>query len=302
MKTKLIFNPVANLGRAHTMLALLRPIASQYSDAQWFHTRSHGHAVDLAASAADEGFERVIALGGDGTTHEVVNGLMQIPADRRPDLGIVSIGSGNDFAHGAGLSGTPEEMLSNALTGSSRTVDISHYHDNTGRSEYWVNSLGIGFDALINIYSRQMKLLKGFWIYLAGAIKAILFNYTSYSIQARMDDRDWNRKILMLVLCNGPREGGGFQIAPSASVDDHRLNYSSVNLITRLQMISALTHYMKGTQDTLNFIQSGEFRNLDLTSDHPLYIHSDGEIFAGLDSKVTRVTVSTVPDEIKLVY
>ncbi len=284
------------------MLASLRPVASRYPGSQWFHTKSHGHAVELAAAAADEGFERVIALGGDGTTHEVVNGLMKIPSDRRPDLGIVSVGSGNDFAHGVGLSGTPDEMLAFALSGQSRYVDISHYQDNAGRSEYWVNSLGIGFDALINIYSRQMKLFKGFWIYLAGTIKAILFKYTSYAIQAHVDDQVWNRKILMLILCNGPREGGGFYIAPSASVTDHCLNYSMVRLISRPQMISALTHYMKGTQDSLDFVQSGTFKNLNLVSDKPLFIHSDGEIFAGLDSRITNVTINTVPDEIRLVH
>ena len=302
MKTKLIFNPAANLGRAHTLIASLRPLAGQYSGSQWVHTRSHGHAVELAASAADEGFDRVISLGGDGTAHEIVNGLMTISAQRRPELGIVALGSGNDFSHSAGLTGAPEELLIRAMTGQSRTVDIGHYEDNTGRSEYWVNTLGMGFDALINIYSRQMKMLKGFWIYLAAALKAILFNYTSYAIHAELDGQIWDRKLLMFTLCNGPREGGGFFIAPSASIEDHLLNYSSVELISRIQMLSALTHYMKGSQNKLKYVRSGTFQQLELTSDHPLYIHSDGEIFAGLNSAVTHVKVSTVPNEIKLVH
>lgn len=302
MKSKLIFNPVANLGRAHTLLASLRPIANQYDGSKWVHTRSHGHAVELAASAADEGFDRVIALGGDGTAHEVVNGLMSISPERRPDLGIVAVGSGNDFSHSAGLIGKPEDLLVKALTGQSRYVDICSYEDNAGRSEYWINTLGMGFDALINIYSRQMKFLKGFWIYLAAALRAILFNYTSYDIHASLGDSSWNQNMLMCVLCNGAREGGGFNIAPSASIEDHQLNYSRVELISRLQMISALSHYMKGTQHQLSYINSGTFNTLELTSDHPLFIHSDGEIFAGLESQTTRVKVSVVPDEIKLVH
>lgn len=301
MRTRLIFNPTSNQGLSASFLPVVEQSIAGSTEMELSITREHGHATILAQNAAEAGFERVIALGGDGTTHEVVNGLMQIPEVQRPDLGIVPLGSGNDFSFAGGLHGTAEDLLALAQSSPSRSVDIGVVEDDLGRKEYWVNSLGIGFDALINIYSRELRWFKGFWVYLIAALRAILFNYTSFHFEARKDGLEWQETLLMLIIANGVREGGKFMIAPDGSLNDNTLSYSAVQLISRPNMLRALTAYMKGRQNDLPFVRSGSFNSLDLQSDAPLIIHTDGEIFAGLDSKVTRLKVSSVPAAIRLV-
>ncbi len=301
MPTKLIFNPTANLGRASSLLPEILSAVKDMPDVEMNVTLSHGHAVEMASKAAEEGFERVIAMGGDGTTHEIVNGLMTIAEPLRPELGIVPLGSGNDFSFAGGLKGERSDLLDFALHGKSRSVDIGVIHDNLGRHEYWVNSLGIGLDALINIYSRQMRVVKGFWIYLLAALRTILFNYTSFRFSARMDDAEWKDSLTMLVIANGKREGGAFMIAPSGRLDDNKLDFSAASNMSRLQMIRTLMAYIKGTQNNLPYIHAGSFTSLDLTADCPLILHADGEILAGLDSQVTHVQIESVPAAIRLV-
>ena len=301
MRIKLIFNPTANQGHAASLLPEILSVVEKLPEVEMNVTLAHGHAIELASKAAEEGFERVIAMGGDGTTHEIVNGLMSIAESSRPELGIVPMGSGNDFSFAGGLQGSRKDLVDLAIRGKSESVDIGVLHDNLGRCEYWVNSLGIGFDALINIYSRKIRGVSGFWIYLLAALRTIAFNYTSFHFDARLDDHAWSETLLMLIIANGKREGGAFMIAPGGRLDDHKVDYSAVRLISRLQMLKTLIAYMKGTQNSLPFVKAGSFGTLDLNSDSPLIIHTDGEIFAGLDSQTTHVQIESVPAAIRLV-
>src|SRR4030042_4709996 len=116
-KVKLIVNPNADLGRAWHMAGDLRPIVEEFGGADWTGTVYPTHAVELARRAAEEGHELVIAVGGDGTAHEVANGLMQVPQERRPRMGIVPIGSGNDFSHAVGMDRSPYVALRQIFPG-----------------------------------------------------------------------------------------------------------------------------------------------------------------------------------------
>jgi YegS/Rv2252/BmrU family lipid kinase len=301
MRTKLIFNPLSNQGQAASFLPTVKARVAGNPEYDLALTEYHGHAIALAKAAAEENFERVIAMGGDGTTHEVVNGLMQFPEAQRPEVGIVPLGSGNDFTFSAGLRGTPEEMLAIALQGPSHAVDIGLMEDNLNRREYWVNSLGIGFDALINIYSRGIHLFKGFWVYLLAALQTVLFHFTSFQFSGLKDGAVWRDNLLMLIVANGIREGGTFMVAPNASLQDGCLNYSAVPVISRPQMLRVLIAYIQGNQNKLRSVEAGSFGSLELQAERPLIIHSDGEILAGLDSKVTRLKIQSVPAAIRLV-
>ncbi len=115
---KLIVNPNADLGRAWRTVADLRPVVEELGGADWTGTVYPTHAIELAQKAAEDGYELVITVGGDGTVHEVVNGLMRVPKERRPRLGIVPLGSGNDFAHSVGMAKDAEDALRQIMRGS----------------------------------------------------------------------------------------------------------------------------------------------------------------------------------------
>jgi diacylglycerol kinase (ATP) len=297
-KIKLIVNPNADLGRAWHAAADLRPIVEEFGGADWTGTVYPTHAVELAREAAEQGYEIVIAAGGDGTVHEVVNGLMQAPPDRRPLLGVVPIGSGNDFSSAIGVDPRPEFALRQIFEAKPRQIDIGRLHDNLGRSEYWINAVGIGFDTIVTIRSRKITLLRGFLIYLVAVIQTILLNHEASHFQIKTDREDWEQDMLLFVMCNGGREGGGFNIQPQARPDDGVFHYAGIQRVSRPMMFRLLPEVMKGTHGRFKQVRMGEFQRLELSSDRPLFIHTDGEIYAGFGMNIQRLEVEILPGEI----
>src|SRR5512136_3064439 len=139
-KTKLLVNPNADMGHAWRTVADLRPLMEEHGGADWAGTVYPTHATTLARQAAEEGYRLVIAAGGDGTVHEVINGLMQVPAETRPRLGIVPLGSGNDFAHTVGIRSNPAEALKQAFTGQPTRIDLGKFDIGRRKPEYFDNT------------------------------------------------------------------------------------------------------------------------------------------------------------------
>lgn len=299
-KTKLIINPNADLGRAWRWGSDLRPVVEEFGGADWSGTVYPTHAVELARQAAEDGYELVISVGGDGTTHEVINGLMQVPEERRPRLGIVPVGTGNDFASNVGLPTHPPEAMRRAFTGQPKRVDLGLIESGL-RREYWDNTLGIGFDAIATIHSRGVPVLRGFFVYLIAVIKTILLNHNPARLQVAADEARWEDDYLMFVFCNGPREGGGFQVAPEAQVDDGWLHYTAITRVSRPMMFRLIPEVMKGTHGRFRQVKLGKVREMQLASDRPLYIHADGEIFAGFGTDVRELTIRVLPAALEVI-
>lgn len=301
-KIKLIFNPIANLGRAWPVAQALRPIVDEFGGADWAGTVYPTHAAQLALQAAREGYDWVVALGGDGTVHEVINGLMQAPPERRPHLGVVPVGSGNDFAYSLGISRSPETALRQMLNGQHRPLDIGVLQDNLGRKEYWMNTLGIGFDAVIDIRSRKVPIIQGFAVYFAAVLQSILLNYRPFELEIEMDGVRFVRTLLMLIVANGKREGGGFLVAPDARLDDGLFEYNAVGRISRPRMLLTIPYFLKGTQAGLRYVQTGQVHKLNLKASRPLQIHIDGEVFAGFNSQTTSLCTELIHNELIAIY
>ncbi len=295
MNTKIIVNPNADRGNAWRTAADLRPIVDEYGGADWSGTVYPTHASELAQQAAERGYNLVIVAGGDGTAHEVVNGLMQVSKEIRPRLGVIPLGSGNDFAHAIGMELDPARALRQILEGQPHSIDIVRITDDLGRTEFMDNTLGIGFDAVVTIRSRNLAALRGFSMYFAAVMQTILLNHETLRMEIETDTEQWIEDTMMLVLCNGPREGGGFRVAPQAAPDDGLLNYTAVRAVSRPTMLRLVPEVMNGTHGRFEQIRMGTFRRLKLRTDTPLRIHIDGEIFAGFGSDVHQLEVEIIP-------
>jgi diacylglycerol kinase (ATP) len=302
-KVKLILNPMADMGRAWKAANDLRPIVQEFKgDISWSGTVYPTHAVELAKQAAAEGCDLVIALGGDGTAHEVVNGLMQIPEDKRPMLGVVPLGSGNDFSHALGVPKKPDHALLHALNGQSSRIDIGIFTDEqSGRREYFDNTVGIGFDAVVTIRSHKLPIVKGFLMYLTAVIQTILLNHNPARIQFQSETETWEDSVLMTTICNGGREGGGFLISPQSTIDDGVLQFLNVKKVSRFMMFRLVPEFMKGTHLRFPVTHLGSFKKLSMASDRPLYIHADGEIFTSFGSDVRNLSFEVLPGALKVV-
>ena len=302
-KVKLILNPMADMGRAWKAANDLRPIVQEFKgDISWSGTVYPTHAMELAKQAAAEGCDLVIALGGDGTAHEVVNGLMQIPEDQRPVLGVVPMGSGNDFAHALGIPKKTDHALVHALSGQSSQIDIGVFtDDNSGRKEYFDNTVGAGFDAVVTIRSHKLPIVKGFLMYLTAVIQTIILNHNPARIQFQSDTESWEETVLMTTICNGGREGGGFLISPESKIDDGVLQFLNVKKVSRGMMFRLVPEFMKGTHLRFTATHLGSFKKLHMASNRPLYIHADGEIFTSFGSDVRNVSFEILPNALKVV-
>jgi YegS/Rv2252/BmrU family lipid kinase len=301
-KVKLILNPMADMGNAWRIANDLRPIIHEYEgSADWSGTVYPGHAIELARQAGLDGYDMVIAVGGDGTVHEVVNGLMSLPEDKRPILGVVPVGSGNDFAHAIGLPMKADHALARALQGEAGRVDIGLMTYENGRKAYFDNTLGMGFDAVVTIRSHKLPLLRGFVMYLAAVIQTILLNHWPIKMQFDIDGQKFERDNLLVALCNGPREGGGFMVAPEAKNNDGLFHYVMVSYCNRLTMFRLVPEVMKGTHGKFKEVTLGSCHSMSLTSNLPLYMHLDGEVYTSFGSNLKQASFELLPGALKVV-
>ena len=302
-KVKLILNPMADMGRAWKTANDLRPVAQEFKgELTWSGTVYPTHAIELARQAAEEGYDMVVALGGDGTVHEVMNGLMQVPEEKRPVLGIVPIGSGNDFAYAMGVTQKSSHALAHALKAENiHAIDIGLMTDEHGRREYFDNTLGIGFDAVVTIRTHKLPIVKGFLMYLTAVIQTIILNHNPAKMQIATETEKWEEDVIMLTLCNGPREGGGFMLSPDSKNDDGIMEFLTVNKVSRPTMFRLVPEFMNGTHMRFKQIRMGKFKTFSITSDLPLYIHADGEVFTSFGSNLRSVNFQILPQALRVV-
>lgn len=217
-----------------------------------------GDAALFAEQACDMGITHVIACGGDGTVNEVVNGLMRVAHDKRPALGVVPLGSANDFATSTGLPLEPSPALAQARTLSAYPVDVVRVTaeaNNKTVVQYYVNMTTGGFGAEITSSTpKTLKRLLGGGAYsLMGALKA--WRHRSYRGTLHWGDKEQDVSLLLLALGNGRQSGGGQVLAPRAKLDDGRLDvllvkdFSSVTelptLISELQSFPSDGQYVR---------------------------------------------------------
>jgi YegS/Rv2252/BmrU family lipid kinase len=267
-------------------------------NADWAGTEYPGHATELARQAGEQGYDLVVAVGGDGTVHEVVNGLMQVPPESRPALGIVPLGSGNDFAHILNIPDEPGEALLSAVNGQPHSLDVGSVRDENDRLEYFNNTIGMGFDSVVNLYTRKITVIHGFLMYFVALIMTIFRHFDPLDLHVETDQETWDLRSLMLALGNGPREGGGFIITPEAKLDDGLLNYVTIKKISRLMMLRLVPEVMRGTHGRFKQVRMGTCRRMSVTSQQPLYIHCDGEIYAGFGTDVRKVAIQILPNSL----
>jgi len=181
-------------------------------------------------------------------------------------------------------------------------VDIGLLTDEHGRKEYVDNTLGIGFDAVVTIRSHKLPIVKGFLMYLTAVIQTIILNHHPMQMKVETDAETWEDKVIMLTLCNGPREGGGFMLSPDSKNNDGSMEYVAVTKVSRATMFRLVPEFMSGTHMRFKQIRMGTFKKLTLTSDLPLYIHADGEIFTNFGSNLKKASFEILPQALRVVH
>jgi diacylglycerol kinase (ATP) len=303
MRVKVILNPWADHGRAAGMAKQIEQWGTSYGGQfDVVMTTEPGHGRTLAREALDQNYDIVAAAGGDGTVHEVVNGLVQ--GDSAPiPLGVIPLGSGNDFAFGSNLVKEPQAAVERLFCGQNRRIDLARIEDNHGRRVLVNNGIGIGFDATVTIQSLTITRIHGFAMYTLATLRTIAFYYRTPHLVVHFDDRRVEQDALLLAVGIGRRVGGGFYLTPDAEQDDNLLDSCLVNPVGRLTMLWMLPRVMKGTHTTSKHVSMHRSRTLEVISENmPLPIHIDGEIFAFPKDDVRRVTITSLPAALPIIY
>ncbi len=288
-----IFNPQAARGRAARWLRRLRQLFA--GQAEFRASTGPGHCEALAHEAARSGFATVIAAGGDGTVHEVANGILRAA---RPEvvLGVLPFGSGNDYAHALNLPRDVQEQCRRLLTEDVRQVDVGRVADDHGRERYFVNTLGLGFSGAVAVESRQIEGLKGLALYGLAVLRALMRHFHAPDSVLTMDGEELRTPTLTLIVALGSREGGGFVVAPNAELDDGWFDYLHARRLTRLRALWLIPRLPFGKLPANDpAVRLGRCRGLSFQSERPLMIHLDGELFARGDERVRSVRVELLP-------
>lgn len=277
---KVILNPAAGRGYG----AQVAPKVHQCLEAQGLcfdlvQTDGPWHAAELARRAAEDGFETVVSAGGDGTANEVINGLMaasQNGATRR--MGVIPAGSGSDFAGGIGLPLDLEEACHRIACQQVKMIDVGRVTVPDQEPRYFGNVVGIGFDGAVLVETLRMKRLRGLPLYLLAVLKTIFLNFEAPRVTIEYEEQQMELSASLVSVANGPREGGGFLIAPDAKPDDGLLDLCIARQVSRLTMLRLVPHFLRGTHTGLDPITMLHTTNVTISSPDGLVAHVDGEV------------------------
>jgi diacylglycerol kinase (ATP) len=279
MRVKVILNPYANRWNAlkrkpEVELALQKAGI----DFDIISSERPGHLIELAAQAVKEGFEYIIAAGGDGTINEVVNGIQQSAGNQQSiTLGILPLGSANDLVVNIGLSkdlNTAAEVISR---GKVKNLDLCKVNQ-----RYFVNNAAIGLEPSITVIQESIKRVSGVPRYLLAAVKGVMRN-PSWTMHLQWEGGEYKGPITLVTVGNAPVTGGLFYMTPHADPFDGKLTFVYGYLPTRFQIFKLLPHTMrpgKGSYVEHPAIHEINTTWLKVKSDQPTPAHSDGEVFS----------------------
>jgi len=291
MKYAMILNPVAGRGAVRKAMERLIKISRQHwPNAEILISEYPKHAIQLASQMASR-CDVVIAVGGDGTVHEVVNGM--IKSNGNAVLGVIPIGSGNDFIKNLKIPLEFEEALEVIRRGDVTRIDVGKVND-----RYFSNGLGIGFDAHVVEESMKIKKLRGFAIYLVAVLKTLNY-YQNRKVHFRIGDRHSEKEIFMISFGNGVAQGGGFYLTPDAKINDGLLDICIIHALGKLKALIHLPKAIKGKHHTLEQVQFFKTKEAIITTTEGIGAHADGEL---VSMNLKEIRISVVPNALKVIH
>ena len=300
-RTLVIANPAANRGQGSEGAAFVQCFLDSYHSATTHHelilTKAAGDAESLAREAS--GFDTILALGGDGVIHEVVNGLMKRDANDRPQLGIIPMGSGNDYARTLGMAiNDPSRALAQLVRGHVFSLEVGHVN-----GVYFMETLSFGMDAAIaldTVRRRQEETTSqhGEGLFITSGIRIFSAGSNGWPCRAQFDGMpEVKLPTVSFAVQVGPTYGGGFAICPEADPSDGLLDVCyNVKIPGRPRLLAllGLARFGRHTgSDCVNLLRFTR-ATMDFETQPPCQV--DGEELRG-----THFEVEVVPKALRVI-
>jgi len=300
---QVIANPIAGRGRGAQVVPVVEQLLHTGGvEFELHRTEAPWHAAELARTAYQAGYRTIVTVGGDGTVNEVVNGLFQAGGAGSgviATLGMIPIGSGNDFYYPFGLPASLEEACQRIVRAQTRIIDAGLVKADNEAPRYFVNGVGVGFDAVVNIESRKIQRLRGAAIYIVALLRTVAIYYSAPRVRVVYDGEVFESESLMLSVMNGRRFGGAFHMAPQALVDDGFFDLVLTRRLGRLGILRMIPEFMRGTHSRhTQVVQTARARHVVIDIDGTLPSHVDGEIY-GVGARHYEMTI--LPQRLRVI-
>lgn len=279
METELIINQAAGGGKPKKYISEIK----KYFDSINFKYRlswtpSSGSAPDMARQAAQRGAKTVVSVGGDGTINEIINGIMQ--SKKQTALGIIPAGWANDFIKSTTI---PRDLLEACKIIPDKKIKLIDVGLLNGQT-YFANVCGIGFDADIAALANKMKTKHPNWktlsayVYVFATIQKLLSPIPFFQARISLDGQTIEGEMLLVAIANGRIEGGKFNIAPMAEIDDGLLDICIIRKMNRLRCLYLLPKAIKGTHHEILEVSFYKSREILIETDKPVNAQVAGEL------------------------
>jgi diacylglycerol kinase family enzyme len=291
-----IYNPMSGRGRSRRIIQSLQKRFRSGYDFRPIPSPGAGEA--MAVQAVRDGFQTIAAAGGDGTVHEITNGILTAG---RPEVVccIWPMGSANDYAFALGLEQTwkmPPDRL--AVT----SVDVGLVEAEDGRRRrFFVNGMGLGFNAAVTVEARKIRWIRGMPLYALGIIQAMRRQFVSPRMTVAFDDLTREIPTLALSISLGKREGN-FPLTPNADLRDGLFDYLHAGPLTRWELLRQLPNMAAGTIPMDHpKVSQGRCRRVEITSEAPFRVHLDGEFLCHPEDGIRCASVTLLPRFLRMV-
>ncbi len=281
-RAKIIVNPVAGAKSTERkwprISRLLKHVGLSF-DFQF--TEGVGHAIEIAHAAAGDGYRYVVAVGGDGTVHEVANGILSSDGAADTTMGFISTGTGGDFVRSLGVSHDYVPACSALVNPQRSRIDVGVVECmNKGQKchRFFVNAAGMGFDAAVTESTESLpKYFGGTIPYVFGLLRT-LAGYRNKTVHLNTAGRTESLRIVMVAVANGGYYGGGMNVAPRADLRDGKLDLVVVRDMGKIALLRAFPSIYKGRHVTHPKVIMSTTTEITIDTAEKVLVQADGEL------------------------
>jgi diacylglycerol kinase (ATP) len=285
---KFIVNPAASRGKGNSMGKWVEEECRKRNlDFDLQYTTRPLEATEMAAKSIGS-FRNIVAVGGDGTLQEVINGLM----DADVNVGIIPVGTGNDFVRAVDIPIQPHIALNTIIAGHTKRIDVGKMNN-----RIFHNGVGIGFDAWVVDESLKVKYLRGHAVYLYAIFKT-LKNYKAPLMELRYNEESFIEKLFLITVGNGTSLGGGIKLTPFAKIDDGLLDLNIIEDVNKLKILQNLVKAYSGEHVNMPQVRTDTCKSVVIKSEDGLAVHADGEL---IGCELKEIKIHIIPKAIKFV-
>ena len=289
-KYLIIVNPVSGTKKNENLIDKLK---ESFPNHEMVITQHNGHPYEVAKETDLSHIHAMITMGGDGTMHEVINGMMDRPDKAKVPIGLIPGGTGNSFMHDLDCL-NPSEAIKIIQQGNLKKIDLMKL-DMSGKTRYAYNIVGWGISVTINNLAEKWRKIGG-QRYNLAALYEIIRN-PKWTVNITLDDRDIKGEYSFFLACNTQYSGNGMKVAPEAILDDGLIDILLLKQASRSKLVGLFSRIFSGEHVNSPLIEYLKVKSFSITPEEDTVLNIDGQV-----SGTTPVKVSVLPKVIEVFF